>query len=185
MSEPYTVIVEQRADEPALPSGSPSVPPTAAIAVPPPPPPAAGVALQRREVWVEVPGYEGYQILLWLNYPRHWEEAIQGANFRPFPPRPDVEGGDTDALNPWTEQVKAWSAEREASMRAALGRVVLRHNGWCDYPPPDGTGEVLPQPQDPRFWDMIPQELADTVLALRVQKAADLPNSLAPAKRRR
>jgi hypothetical protein len=164
----------------------------------PPPPsapaPAGGPALRRREVWAEVPGYEDYQIKLWLNYPRHLEEAIQGVGFRPMPPRPaeadapgtpdeDAVGRRADALRRWTEDITAWQAEREASMRAALGRVVLEHNGWRDYDPPDGTGLVLPPPQDPGFWDAIPQELMNTLLALRQAKADELPNSLRPRRR--
>lgn len=175
---------------PPAPAASPFPAPAAGASSPPPP----GPALKRREVWAEVPGYEGYQIKLWLNYPRHLEEAIQGVDFRPMPPRPaEAEAPETpdeegvarraEALRRWTADITAWQAEREASMRAALGRVVLEHNGWRDYDPPDGTGLVLPPPQDPGFWDAIPQELMNTLLALRQQKADELPNSLRPRRR--
>ena len=177
---------------PPAPPAAPS-PPEVAPAPPPPPPPPGGMALRQRTEWVEVPGYPGYQVRLWLNYPRHWERDIQGADFRPMPPRPagaedgahEDEDARAEALRVWVEEITRWTREREAAMREALGRVVLEHNGWRDYDPPVGTGLVLPQPQSPDFWEAIPQELMDAVLALRQERVQALPLAIRNSTPRR
>jgi hypothetical protein len=149
---------------PAPPPADPSPTPT-----PTPPPAAAGPRLLRREVWVDVPEYPGFRVKLWINYPQHWDLEMTGADFRPAP---DHEGVTL-------QELRAWNDEREAAMRTAYGRVVLEHNGWLGF-----EGEVLPQPQDPLFWELIPTELAATVVALQKQASAELPNSIQPRRRR-
>lgn len=158
---------------PAVTSPAPpaTVPHTATASV------ASGPRLGRRERWVDLPAegddgeaaYPGFKIKLWLNYPQHWDQDMLGVNFRP---QPDHEGVTLPEL-------RAWVDEREAAQREAYGRVVLEHNGWLDF-----EGNVLPQPQDPLFWELIPTELAATVVALQKQASAELPNSIANRRRK-
>lgn len=64
--------------------------------------------------------------------------------------------------------------ERQA---AALSKIVLEHNGWCDE-----EGVPFPPAADPAFWDAVPDELAACVLILLDQEMAKLPNSLRAKK---
>ena len=159
-------------DAPPAATGPAAVPPTPAASAAPlaaQPPAGPGPRLARREVWVDVPEYDGFKVKLWINYPQHWDQDMLGINFRPQP--------DHDGVT--IQDLRAWSDEREASQREAYGRVVLEHNGWLDF-----EGNPLPQPQDPRFWELIPTELAAVVVALQKQASAELPNSIQPRRRR-
>lgn len=78
---------------------------------------------------------------------------------------------------------KLWMAlmdsQDEKAAQAAAERLVLEHNGWLDF-----DGNPYPPPSDAAFWEEIPTELAAAVLALAQVAMQDLPNSLAPTKRR-
>jgi hypothetical protein len=60
----------------------------------------------------------------------------------------------------------------EDRIAKALAKIVLRHNDWHN-----DEGEPYPQPDDPKFWQMIPSELLATMLALVRLEANRLPNS--------
>lgn len=64
-------------------------------------------------------------------------------------------------------------------MKAALLKIVLEHNGWCDQ-----DGQPFPPASDPAFWEDIPTELAATVIALVQAEAKQLPNSILSPRRR-
>jgi len=58
-------------------------------------------------------------------------------------------------------------------IRAALCRLVVEHNGWCD-----ADGEPYPPASDPAFWNAIPTELG-SLLSRAIREAPDaFPNSL-------
>jgi hypothetical protein len=63
--------------------------------------------------------------------------------------------------------------------RAALAKIVLEHNGWCDF-----DGAVYPPTTAPEFWEAIPTELLAVMLVVSQAEMGKLPNSLAPRKRR-
>lgn len=56
---------------------------------------------------------------------------------------------------------------------AAMGKIVLEHNGWQDF---DGT--PYPPPDTVAFWQHIPNELARTIGALIRRESEVLPNSV-------
>ena len=136
-------------------------------------PVGTGPRLPRREVWVDLPQeeYPGFRIKLWINYPQFWDGDLRGATVAGAE---QAQPGEDAPLEAW----KAYSEAREASMRRAMGRVVLEHNGWLDF-----DGETLPQPSDPAFWERIPTELAAVVIALQQQQAAALGNSIRRQRR--
>lgn len=70
------------------------------------------------------------------------------------------------------------SGEQDVT-EAALRRIVLEHNGWCDE-----EGKPYPAAGDEGFWEAIPTEVAAIVLALIQMEATKLPNSLLAARRR-
>lgn len=132
------------------------------VAVPAPPPTPTGPRMQRREVWLELPEpYAGFKFKAWMNYPnRLWLDFVKAA-----PP---------DA----TDDVLTEISNRQ---RAALGAMVIEHNGWLDF---DGT--PLPPASDvDEFWSAISTELAAAVIALLKARQADLGNSFAPRTRGR
>ncbi len=63
-------------------------------------------------------------------------------------------------------------------MYAAIGQVVVEHNGWRDDL---GT---LPPPSEPAFWRRIPQELAVTIISLVRLETQKLPNSVTRSRQR-
>jgi hypothetical protein len=58
-------------------------------------------------------------------------------------------------------------------MRAALGLIVVEHNGWLDQ-----DGNLLPGASDPAFWDALPDELAAAMIVLVTERTSRLPNSM-------
>ena len=81
-------------------------------------------------------------------------------------PRPYTIGPDEDIR----EAARSGDADRGF---AALGQIVLEHNGWCDE-----DGVPYPPPGERAFWDAIPTELASVVIVLVQREAQRLPNSL-------
>lgn len=68
----------------------------------------------------------------------------------------------------------------EARARAAMGQIVLEHNGWLDF-----DGQPYPPASNPEaLWDAVPTELAGVVITAAQLEIAKLPNSMAPQKRR-
>lgn len=61
----------------------------------------------------------------------------------------------------------------------ALWQIFPEHNGWRDY---DGT--PFPPANTREFWEMIPTELAVTLIALANEVQQQLPNSLTATRRR-
>lgn len=61
----------------------------------------------------------------------------------------------------------------------AIRKIVLEHNGWCDF-----DGEQFPPATDPAFYDEIPTELLACVVAAAQQEMQKLPNSMTPQSRR-
>lgn len=76
-------------------------------------------------------------------------------------PEPYEEFEITYWVNPpskmWQELL---DTDSEARRQELLGQVMIGHNGWCDY-----DGNELPPPNEARFWEEIPTELAVAVLA--------------------
>jgi hypothetical protein len=64
--------------------------------------------------------------------------------------------------------------------KAALCRVVLAHNDWCDE-----NGQALPAASTPEFWDAIPDELAAALIGLLNEESQKLPNAIAQRTKRR
>lgn len=75
----------------------------------------------------------------------------------------------------WTEL----SNGKEKEAIAAAKKLVLEHNGWLDF-----DGNEYTQPSEDSFWEDIPTELAVVVFALIQREMKELPNSVAPKKRR-
>lgn len=148
-----------------------AAPLAASPAAPTAPRAALGPQLHRREVWLPLPEeYPGFRIKLWLNYPRKWDDEMNGAVG--YPPAP--EGDDVTP-----EAYQAWSEGKAAYIFAAWGRVVLEHNGWMDF-----DGNPFPPPQDLNFWLTIPTELAAVIVAVQKDAKTALPNSVPTRKRR-
>ena len=61
-----------------------------------------------------------------------------------------------------------------------VGKIVREHNGWQDF-----DGNPYPPATDPEFWRQIPTDLAAAVLTVARQESQQLPNYLAPRKKRR
>lgn len=61
---------------------------------------------------------------------------------------------------------------------SALGRIVLKHNGWRNI---DGT--PFPPTTDPAFWDMIPDEVMNAMFAAIDVEKSKLPNLVRTMKR--
>jgi hypothetical protein len=66
-----------------------------------------------------------------------------------------------------------------AERLAAASKIVLEHNGWLDI-----EGKPYPPPDMPEFWAEIPTELAACIMRAILLEQQNLPNSLAPMKRR-
>lgn len=67
----------------------------------------------------------------------------------------------------------------EARMVAAMARVALEHNGWCDF-----DGAPYPQPDDKALWDVLPTELIAVMITAIQNEMQKLPNSMRPQRRR-
>mgnify|MGYP001255351485 FL=1 len=65
---------------------------------------------------------------------------------------------------------------RRLALRAidACTAMFLEHNGWCD-----GDGNLMPQPTDPAFWLVAPNELIGLMIVLAEQEMQKLPNLIA------
>jgi hypothetical protein len=73
------------------------------------------------------------------------------------------------------EDLKAGSTPEATA--AALRRIVLEHNGWCD-----DEGNPFPPADAPDFYESLPQELG-LLIALAINEAmARFPNSLVPRR---
>lgn len=118
-------------------------------------PPLVAPRIIRRTQWVELDpeDYPGMTIQYWLNPPNLVHRALVGSIRRPGQP--------------------AATDEETAAAEAALRRIVLAHNGWCD-----DEGEPLPPVTAAGFWDAIPLEIATLIAARALQGMSDLPNSL-------
>lgn len=120
----------------------------------------------RIERWVDVPDYPGYQVKLWVNYPRHLRTMLTAEDLEAAE---GLEG----------QQLEAYAAELKAKLEGVLAAIVLEHNGW-----PDEEGMTLPSPQTPGFWDLLPdQHLANIVMSLARDAPAQLPNSRGQTRR--
>lgn len=99
---PYTVIVEQPADEPPVePSPAPPAPPAVVAApVASGAPTGSGPRIPHIVEWLDVPEYPGFRARCWINPTRR----LAG----------ELNSGDV------------------ARVRAVLRELVLEHNGWCD-----------------------------------------------------
>jgi hypothetical protein len=114
----------------------------------------------RIERWVDVPDYPGYQVKLWINYPRALRTTLTAEDLAGAE---ELEG----------EELEAYAAELKAKLEGVLAAIVLEHNGW-----PDQEGNVLPQPSTAGFWELVPdQHLANIVMTLAREAPAQLPNS--------
>ena len=58
-------------------------------------------------------------------------------------------------------------------MRAALLQIVLEHNNWCGE-----DGQPFPPANEAAFWDVIPDELAASVIVLLTLQVGKLATSL-------
>lgn len=78
---------------------------------------------------------------------------------------------------------KLWSAlersDDESVLRESLAKIILAHNGWLDF-----DGRPFPDASDPEFWEEIPTELAGVILVATQTAMGELPNSIAPKRRR-
>lgn len=99
--------------------------------------------IPKRSAWVDVEPeeYSGFQVRLWLNPPAGTAAPI-------FSTESD-----------------------EDTQMAALGQIVLEHNGWLDF-----DGEPYPPSTDAAFWKAIPTELAALILVQIVNVINDRPN---------
>lgn len=120
----------------------------------------AGPQIMRRLDWVDLPPeYPDFKVRLWTNYPnRLWSEITARA--------------PADATEAEAKAV-------EERTLAALKKIVVEHNGWCDF-----DGDPLPEADTDAFWEQIPTELAAVLIVMINQAASKLPNSLTPTRRR-
>lgn len=112
----------------------------------------------------------------------------------PMPPAP--EGPREPRLEDWVDIVncpglkaRLWlnpphsvrmdlKAEDGAKVQAALRRVVLEHNGWCDT-----DGSAYPPADDPDFWDALSQPLAVATIVTAWQEVGKPRNFPRPTPR--
>ena len=97
----------------------------------PPAAPPSGPRLVRKEAWVDLPQAE---------YP-----GFRAKLWINYPQR-------------FAQEISSGDQERG---RAALRRIVLEHNGWCNE-----EGAPYPAASDPGFWAEIPDELAGVLIVL-------------------
>lgn len=135
--------------------------------------PPVGPRLPRREVWVDLPEeYPGFRFKLWVNAPQRVWNTIASAGKEQAPLLDDAT----------PEQIAAYKAAADAvttATTAALQKIVLEHNGWLD-----DEGQPFPPAADAGFWEAIPTELGGLVMASAQRAMGNLPNSLAPKRRR-
>lgn len=62
---------------------------------------------------------------------------------------------------------------------SALTRIVLKHNGWRDM-----DGNPFPPASDPKFWDLIPDEVMNAMFAAIDVEKSKLPNLVRTMRRR-
>lgn len=116
-----------------------------------PPADAAPPRVQRREAVVDLPApYLGFQATIWVNFPSYLLNRAQDESLT--------------------------ADER----RAALGAIVLAHNGWQDE-----AGTPYPPPSEPAFWDAIPNELGLMLITKVNEEVSRVPNSMVRASRAR
>lgn len=125
-----------------------------------------GPQVRRRTRWIELPDeYEGFEVEIWVNAPtRLWMDLQFSTEVDP----------DMDE----DEQV-AIAEQDEATRQNAASKLFLAHNGWRDF-----DGNEYPPPSEAAFWEDIPTELAACIFTLAKTATTDLPNSLAPNRRR-
>jgi len=150
---PYTVVIEQPAEE-APPNGAVTGP-TAAPPAAPAASPLAAPAGSPSPGGPRAPHLEAEVEI--PEYPGHTARVWVN-----FPQRLLGEVGSGD----------------EPRQRAALSRILLAHNGWCDE-----DGEPYPPAGAPEFWAAIPTHLAACVMRAIQQRATAAP--LAPSTRGR
>lgn len=64
-------------------------------------------------------------------------------------------------------------------IEAALRQICLEHNGWLDF-----EGQPYPPPTETEFWQLIPTELAASMIEVARVASRQLPNSLALKRRK-
>lgn len=111
------------------------------------------VTIPRREVWLEMPAEYG-------------EAGMKAKIWVNYPRRlaGEIASGDLERI------------------RAAMQTICLEHNGWHQE---DEHGTPVPMPQfgAAEFWDLCPDELAGSLMALIFAESTKLPSSLRPTRR--
>lgn len=79
----------------------------------------------------------------------------------------------------WMAVNSASNGGSESEAQKAIEKIVLEHNGWRDF-----DGRPYPPPTSAEFWQEIPTELAACILVATQVEMSNLPNSMAPRKRR-
>lgn len=64
-------------------------------------------------------------------------------------------------------------------VKAALQKIVLEHNGWCD-----DEGTPFPPTDAEDFWEVVPTELAAIVISYIQTETVKLPNSMLQERQR-
>ena len=137
------------------------------------------LVMPRREATVSVPGYEGFEFRMCVNAPQSVWNPIMGIGLEtPI----TVESDEPTEIE--IAAVEAANASAEAAntekFQNALAQIFIEHNGWCDF-----DGEPLPPASDAKaFWEAIPQELANAVIALALGEVGKLGGSIRNKKGR-
>lgn len=126
----------------------------------------SGPQVKRRTRWLALPDeYEGFEVEVWVNAPTRLWMDIQAS---------------TEIDPDWSDdEIAAAASADEARRQVAASKLFLAHNGWRDF-----DGNEYPPPSEATFWEDIPTELAACIFTLARTATTDLPNSLAPKRRR-
>lgn len=148
------------------------------------PSPVLGPQIQRRLETMRLPEpYEEFEFVAWANAPAAlWQKILTpqkgatdelvAAELQPL----SMDDASEREINEAREQIMA---RQEATLMAALGKIIISHNGWVDY-----DGSTLPPPSQAAFYERIPTELLGAMIALMQEGQKKLGSSLRKKKRR-
>ena len=123
--------------------------------VPPAPLLASGPKMPKRIRWVDLPTHDS-----------SGEEAYPGFKARLW-------------VNFPASLLQEIRSGEHLRVKAALSKIVLEHNGWCDE-----EGEPFPPAGDDTFWEAVPTELATIVIVMIQTESIKLPNSMMQERQR-
>lgn len=144
-----------------------------------------GPRLERRVKTLNLPApYEGFEFDAWVNAPAGlWQTILQpqmGATVQlvadELMPIELNEATDDEYAAAETRVVE----RQERVLKDALGQLIVSHNGWCDF-----EGNLMPQPSDDAFYEIVPTEMLGAMIATMQDVQKKLAVSIRKKRRRR